>query len=170
LPKIGMYVTADADATPHRSGVGPAANCTATVSTVDVIMAVDISLGTSATLHALVTNYNCNTKDATNPATGCPIHIATNVSLAFANLPKGAVAAKNATFRLIDSSHGWGYTGFVANGKPLYPTVDQIAVEMKASEVISQSLPIVNANGVLSVALPDLEPYASVHVTVNLAL
>ena len=171
LPRTGVFVNADAGAgATRRDGVGPAANCTATAGTVDVITAVDASQGSSLVLHALVDNWSCNIKDATDPSTGCPIATASGVVLRFTNLPAGAQAPPSATLGLIDSTHAWGKTAFVANGSPLYPTPAQVAAELAASRVVPAQLAVTSAGGVLSVTLPDLEPYATAHVTIVVAL
>jgi len=170
LPTVGIFVNADTGGFPRRTDVSlsPAANCTATIGTVDVITAVDTSLGTTIALHALVTNYNCNVNDATNPATGCPIANATGVTLRFINLPKGVLVPDSATMKLIDSKHAWAKNAFVAAGSPLYPTAAQIEAEMEASQLIPQALPVAYNGGILSITLPDLEPYASLQVVINL--
>ena len=59
LPTTGLFVNADAGGSPRRAGLTAAANCTANVGTIDVIAAVDASLGTTVILHALVSNWNC---------------------------------------------------------------------------------------------------------------
>lgn len=167
----GVFVNADADGEPRRAGLTAAGNCTATVGTVDVITAVDSSLGTTLVLHALVTNFNCNIHDAANSTTGCPISTASGVTLTFQNVPADAHAPANATFSLIDSTHAWGRNAFVANGSPLYPTPAQIAEEMTASLVVPVGISIsVGAGGALTVTLPDLEPYATAHVTIELSI
>ena len=172
LPQTGIFVNADAGGTARRTDVAlsPAANCTATIGTVDVITAIDASLGTSIALFALVTNFNCNTHDATSPATGCPIANATGVVLNFKNLPKGVTVPPTATMKLIDSTHAWARNAFVANGSPLYPTQAQIDAEMLASQVAAEPLPITFSAGTLSMTLPNLEPYASLQVVINLAV
>jgi hypothetical protein len=105
LPSTGVFVDADAGGAPRRAGSGPAARCTATVGTVDVVTAVDASLGTTVVLHALVTNFNANVADGTNPATGLPIATASGVTLTFANLPAGAVSS--GAFRDSDHKFEW---------------------------------------------------------------
>ena len=58
----------------------------------------------------------------------------------------------------------------MANGSPLYPTPAQIAAEMEASLVVPVAIPVSAGGGALSITLPDLEPYATAHVTITLAL
>jgi hypothetical protein len=72
--------------------------------------------------------------------------------------------------KLIDSTHAWARNAFVANGSPLYPTQAQIDAEMLASQVVAEPLPITFSAGTLSMTLPNLEPYASLQVVINLAL
>ena len=170
LPSTGIFVDADAGGTPRRAGTGTAARCTATVGTVDVITAVDASLGTTVILHALVTNFNANTNDATNPNTGLPISTA-SVVLTFTNLPANAVLPANASFTLIDSTHAWAKPVFVANGSPRYPTQAQIDAEMQASLVVPVGIAIEQlGGGKISVTLPDMEPYATAHVIIEAAI
>ena len=167
----GVFVNADTGGAPRRAGLSAAGNCTATIGTVDVITAVDASLGTTVVLHALVTNFNCNIKDAADPATGCAISTASGVMITFQNVPANSQNPGNATFSLIDSTHAWARTAFVANGSPLYPTPAQIAEEMTASLVVPVGIPIdVGNGGALSVTLPDLEPYATAHITIELSI
>lgn len=168
LPTTGIFVNAAAGGSPRRANLTAAGNCTATVGTVDVITAADASLGTTVFLHALITNFNCNVKDAADPSTGCAIETASGVSLSFANLPARAVAPANASFSLIDSTHAYARNAFVANGSPLYPTPSQIAAEMEASLVVPVPLAIVSQGGMLTVTLPDLEPYATAHLVIEL--
>jgi len=171
LPTRGLFVNADAGGSPRRAGLSEAGNCTANVGTIDVITAVDASLGTTIVLHALVSNWNCNVHDAADPRTGCAIATAPGVVLRFTNLPSNALAPANATFSLIDSTHAWARNAFVANGSPLYPTPAQIAAEMEASLVVPVPVGVRAAGGgALAVTLPDLEPYATAHVTIELAV
>ena len=171
LPQTGIFVDADAGGAPRRAGTGPAARCTATVGTVDVITAADTSLGTTIVLHALVTNWNANVNDATNPSTGLPIETASGVVISFANLPANAVFPANATFSLIDSTHAWAKPVFVANGSPLYPTPAQISAELEASRVVPVGVAIAQlGGGKVSVTLPDLEPYSTAHVQIEFAV
>ena len=170
LPTTGLFVNAEAGGSPRRAGLSAAGNCTANVGTVDVITAVDASLGTTIVLHALVSNWNCNVKDAADPKTGCAIDTATGVSIKFTNLPANAQPPASASFSLIDSTHAWARNAFVENGSPLYPTPAQIAREMEASLVVPVSIPVSAGGAALSITLPDLEPYATAHVTVELSL
>ena len=171
LPSTGIFVDADAGGEPRRAGTGPAARCTATVDTVDVITAMDSSLGTTLILHALVTNWNANVNDATNPATGLPISTASGVVIAFMNVPANAVVPVNASAALLDSTHGWARNAFVANGSPLYPTQAQIDAEMQASLVVPTGIAIAQlGGGKISVTLPDLEPYSTLHLVIELGL
>jgi hypothetical protein len=171
LPQTGIYVNADAGGEPRRAGTGPAARCSATVGTVDVITAVDSSLGTTIILHSLIANWNANTIDATDPTKGLPITTASGVVIAFENLPAGAVFPANASFALIDSTHAWAKPTFIAFGKPIYPTQAQLDAEMEASRVVPVGVAIRQlGNNKIAVTLPDLEPYASAHVTIEFAV
>ena len=171
LPSTGVFVDADAGGTPRRAGTGPAARCTATVGTVDVIAAADASIGTTLILHALVTNWNANVQNATDPATGLPIATASGIVVAFANLPAGAVVPANATAALIDSTHGYARPAFVRNGSPLYPTQAQIDAEMQASLVVPVAVPVASlGGGKISVTLPDMEPYSTLHLVIEVGV
>ena len=171
LPSTGVFVDADAGGAPRRAGTGPAARCTATVDTVDVITAVDASLGTTLILHALVTNWNANVNDATDPKTGLPISTASGVTLTFASVPANAVVPVNASAALLDSTHGYAKPVFVANGSPRYPTSAQIAAEMQASLVVPVGVAIAQlGGGKIAVTLPDLEPYSTLHLTIELGI
>ena len=170
LPATGVFVNADAGGSPRRAGLSAAGNCTANVGTVDVITAADAPPGAPIVLHALVSNWNCNIHDAADPSTGCAIAAASGVVITFANLPASAKAPASAAFSLIDSTHAWARNAFVANGSPLYPTPAQIAAEMEASLVVPVAIPVSAGGGALSITLPDLEPYATAHVTITLAL
>ena len=171
LPQTGIFVDADAGGAPRRAGTGPAARCTATAGTVDVVTAVDASLGTTVVLHALVTNFNANVDNATDPAAGLPIATASGVTLTFANLPAGAVFPANATVGLIDSTHAYAKPVFVANGSPRYPTPAQIDAEVQASLVVPTGVALAQlGGGKVSVTLPDLEPYATAHLVIEFAL
>jgi len=171
LPKYGMFVNADSNGEQRRSGLSSAGNCTATIGTVDVITAVDVSLGTTAVLYAYVTNWNVNVNDATNPATGLPITTQSGVVINFKNLPANAVAPSQGTISLIDSTHGYARPTFEKNGKPLYPSQAQIDEEMEASLVIPQPIQVSNVGGnAISVTLPDLEPYATALIVIELDL
>ena len=171
LPATGVFVDADAGGAPRRAGTGPAARCTATAGTVDVVTAVDASLGTTVVLHALVTNFNANVDNATDPAAGLPIATASGVTLTFANLPAGAVFPANATVGLIDSTHAYAKPVFVAHGSPRYPTPAQIDAEMQASLVVPTGIALAQlGSGKVSVTLPDLEPYATAHLVIEFAL
>ena len=132
---------------------------------------MDSSLGTTLILHALVTNWNANVNDATNPATGLPISTASGVVIAFMNVPANAVVPVNASAALLDSTHGWARNAFVANGSPLYPTQAQIDAEMQASLVVPTGIAIAQlGGGKISVTLPDLEPYSTLHLVIELGL
>ena len=170
FPTAGVPVTADAGRAARRPGAGPAAACTATSGTVDVITAIDISLGTTLSLHALVTNYNANVNDATNPATGLPISTASGVVVRFANLPAGAVLPTTATVTLLNSTVGWARPTWVAAGSPEYPSSDEIAAELGASVPARITLPLTAAAGTVAVTLPDLEPYAFASLVIEIAL
>ena len=171
LPKTGMFVNADSNGEPRRAGLTLAGNCTATVGTVDIITAIDTSLGTTAILYAYVNNWNMNVNDATNPSTGLPISTQSGIVINFANLPSNSVAPAQATFSIIDSTHGYAKPVFEKNGRPLYPTQAQIDEEMEASLVVPQPIQIVNGGGnTISVTLPDLEPYATALVVIELDL
>ena len=168
FPKAGVPVEADADGTPRRSGLGPAGNCTATIGTVDVITGVDFSLGTTVRLAALVANWNANVANATDATTGLPIETAAGVVITFSGLPAGAVLPANATLVLMDSTHGWARTAWVAAGSPLYPSVSEIEAELAASQLIEQPIALSPAGpGAASVTLPDLEPYATAMIVVE---
>ena len=171
LPSTGVFVDADAGGAPRRPGSGPAARCTATVGTVDVVTAVDASLGTTVVLHALVTNFNANVENATDPTTGLPIATASGVTITFSGLPARAVLPTAASLSLIDSTHAWARPAFVANGSPMYPTPAQIAAEQEASLVVPVPIPLVDhGGGQVSFTLPDLEPYATAHLVIEVAL
>jgi hypothetical protein len=171
LPSTGVFVDADAGGAPRRPGSGPAARCAATVGTVDVVTAVDASLGTTVVLHALVTNFNANVENATDASTGLPIATASGVTLTFANLPAGAAFPANASFALIDSTHGYAKPVFVANGSPRYPTPAQIDAEVQASLVVPSDIALsLLGGGKVSVTLPDLEPYATAHIVIEFSL
>ena len=169
FPRVGVPVDADANGTPRRSGLGPAGTCTATVGTVDVITGVDFSQGTTIRISALFANWNFNVNDATNPSTGLPIETASGVVLSFAGLPKGAIIPSNATFTLLDSTHGWARPAWVAAGSPLYPSAADIDAELAASQLVPQPIPILEGGspGVVSVTIPDLEPYATALLVVE---
>ena len=119
VPTAGIPVNADANATPRRTGLGPAGSCTATAGTVDVITGVDFSLGTTIRVAALVANWNANVQNATDPSTGLPIETASGVILTFSGLLAGAVLPANASVTLLDSTHGWARPTWVAAGSPL---------------------------------------------------
>ena len=122
-------------------------------------------------LHALVTNFNANVENATDPTTGLPIATASGVTLTFANLPAGAAFPANASFALIDSTHGYAKPVFVANGSPRYPTPAQIDAEVQASLVVPTGIALSQlGGGKVSVTLPDLEPYATAHLVIEFAL
>jgi hypothetical protein len=119
FPTAGIPVNADANATPRRTGLGPAGSCTATAGTVDVITGVDFWLGTTIRVAALVANWNANVQNATDPSTGLPIETASGVILTFSGLLAGAVLPANASVTLLDSTHGWARPTWVAAGSPL---------------------------------------------------
>jgi len=169
-PTAGVPVAADAGGAPRRPGAGPAAACTATAGTVDVITAIDASLGTTLSLHALVSNWNANVNDATNPATGLPIATAAGVVVRFAGLPAGAVLPPTATVTLLNSTAGWARPAWVAAGSPEYPSSDEIAAELAASVPARIALPLTAAAGAVMVTLPDLEPYAFAALVIEVAL
>jgi xylan 1,4-beta-xylosidase len=171
FPKTGIFVSADANGTPRRSGVGAASNCTATVGTVDIMTAIDTTLGTTISLHALVTNWNANVNDAADPSTGLPIATASGVVITFAGLPAGAVLPPTASITLLDSTHGWARPVWVAAGMPEYPSAAEIEAEMEASTLVPVSFPLVSAGGnTCSVTFPDLEPYAVARLTIEFAV
>jgi xylan 1,4-beta-xylosidase len=171
LPSTGVFVDADAGGAPRRPRSGPAARCTATVGTVDVVTAVDASLGTTVVLHALVTNFNANVENATDPTTGLPIATASGVTIKFSGLPAHAVLPTAASLSLIDSKHAWARPAFVANGSPMYPTPAQIAAEQEASLVVPVPIALLDhGGGQVSFTLPDLEPYAVARVLVTIAV
>ena len=155
-------------AAPKRPG--PAANCTATIGTLDVIAAADASLGTTVSLHALVTNFNANPNDALNSSTGQPITTEVGVTIVFSNLPHGAQLPANATITLLDSKNGWARPVWVAAGSPLYPSKEELEAELAASQPATLSVPIVVSQGAASVTLPDLEPYAVALVVLEYGL
>ena len=77
----------------------------------------------------------------------------------------------NATVSLIDSTHGYAKPTFVKNGSPKYPTQAQIDAEMQASLVVPVAVPIASlGGGKISVTLPDLEPYATLLLRVELGV
>lgn len=171
LPKTGMYVNADSNGEPRRLGLSAAGNCTATIGTVDVVTAIDTSLGTTAILYAYVTNWNVNVNDATNPTTGLPITTQSGIVINFSGLPSNAVPASQGTFSLIDSTHAFARPIFEKNGQPLYPTQAQIDEEMQASLVIPSPIQVVNQDAsTISIVLPDLEPYATALVVIEVML
>ena len=176
LPPTGLPVTvtaagAQAPPTPpkHAARAGPAAAATATSGTVDVIAAIDKSLGTTIVLHALVTNFNSNVKDQENATAGLPIATERGVTLVFAALPAGAVASPSASVSLLDSTT-WGKAQWIQSGSPRYPTPAQIASELQASEPRVLLVPAAVAGGAATVILPDLEPYAVAYVRLELAV
>ena len=170
FPAAGVPVVANAGGSARRPGAGPAAACTATSGTVDIITAIDASLGTTLSLHALITNFNANVNDATNPATGLPITTASGVVVRFANLPAGAVLPATATVTLLNSTAGWARPVWVATGSPKYPSSDEIAAELAASVPARITLPLTAAAGTVAVTMPDLEPYAFASLVIELGL
>ena len=170
LPPTGLpVVVSSGPAAPpkHAARAGPAAAATATSGTVDIITAIDASLGTTTSLHALVVNYNSNIKDQEDPSAGLPIS-AENVTLTFANLPAISVVDAFATVSLVDSK-SWGKAQWIKNGSPTYPTAAQIASELQASLPARVSVPVAVAGGAATVALPQLEPYAVAYVRLEFA-
>lgn len=171
LPATGVFVDADAGGAPRRPGSGPAARCTATVGTVDIVTALDARLGTTLVLHALVTNFNANVVNATDPSSGLPIATASGVTVTFVGLPAGAVLPASASLSLLDSTHAWARRAFVANGAPLYPTPAQVAAELEASLVTPTPVPLRDlGGGRAAFTLPDLEPYATARVLIEVAV
>ena len=170
LPTTGVPVVAVAGTEPSTSATrrGAAAGATATSGTVDVITAVDATLGTTLRVSVLVTNFNMNIKDTEDPSQGLPIAPAT-VTLAFA-LPTGATPAATATLTLLDSTHGWAKPAWLAAGSPTYPNASQIDTEMQASAFGTTSAPLALAGATLTLALPIMEPYAVVLVEFELLL
>ena len=157
LPRAGVPVSVTGAAAPATA---TAAAATATSGTVDVITAVDDSLGTTVRVVALVANYNMNIGDTEQPSAGLPIAPA-SPTLLF-QLPAGASSAPTATLTLLDSKHGWAKPAWLAAGSPTYPNASQIAAEMDASQFGAASIPLSVAGQVLTAALPVMEPYAVV--------
>jgi len=166
----GVPVQGGAGASPKRTGLGPAGNCTATVGTVDVIAAADASLGTTVSLHALVTNFNANSNDALNASTGQPISTEVGVTIVFSNIPPGAHLSPSASITLLDSTHGWARPVWIAAGSPLYPSAEEIKAEMFASVPGTLTVPVTASQGSATVVLPDLEPYAVALVVLEYVL
>ena len=168
----GIPVDADAGGTPRRTGTGPAALCTATVGTVDVITAIDVGPGTTLALRALVANWNFNVADSANASTGLPIATAAGVVVTFAGLPAGAILPSVGTAHIVNSTHGWARPVWVAAGRPRYPSTAEIDDELAASFPVAVSVLVVAAPGgaSLNVTLPDLEPYAFLSLSIEVAL
>ena len=105
MPTTGVPVTVTGQprvARRHRAGAASAA--TATSGTVDIITAVDDSLGTTVAVAALLTNYELNIKNTEDPTEGNPIATET-VTVVF-TLPPGATPSASASLQLLDSQHG----------------------------------------------------------------
>lgn len=166
----GVPVNADAGGTPRRAGMGPAALCSATVGTVDIITAIDASLRTTVALRALVLNWNTNTADAANATTGLPIATAAGVVVTFKGVPAGAVVPATATVWIVNSTHGWARPVWVAAGSPRYPSTAEIDAELLASAPVAVTLPVAAANGSVAVTLPDLEPYAFLSLSIEIGV
>ena len=166
----GLPVAVQGAAVRAAANLGPAAAATATSGTVDVISAVDATLGTTLALHALVTNYNINIDDTEDPSKGLPIESESGVTLSWTHLPAAAVVSVNATVTLLDATHGWAKPTWVAAGSPVYPSRSEIDAELAASEPAVFSLPVTIAGTTASVVLPTLIPYAVAHVVVEYAL
>jgi len=145
-------------------------NATATVGTVDIVTAIDKSLGTTWRLHALATNWNANVVDALNASAGLPISTMKNVAVTFEGVPKGATIPPTASVSIIDTTHGNAQPTWVASGKPKYPTQKEIDAEMQASLVIPVQLPLISTGSGVSVTLPDMIPYSVVLVIIEVAL
>ena len=171
LPATGLPVVVTSGPAPlprHAARAGPAAAATATSGTVDIIAAIDGSLGTTTSLHALVTNFNSNVKDQENATAGLPIATEAGVTVVFANVPSGASIAANASVELLDSTT-WGKAAWIAAGAPLYPTPAQISAELEASLPKRINVPVVVNGRSVSVTLPPLEPYSVAYVRVEFA-
>lgn len=165
LPSAGVpvTVTGQRQRAPRR-GRGAAAAATATSGTVDVIAAVDDSLGTTVKVYALLTNYELNIGNTEDPTAGNPIATEA-VTLTF-TLPAGALGVSPAaSLQLLDSTHGWAKPAWIAAGSPTYPNASQHAAEMAASAIGSASAPLLRAGSTLTLALPPMEPYAVILAT-----
>ena len=105
LPTTGVPVTVTGQprvARRHRRGAASAA--TATSGTVDIITAVDDSLGTTVAVYALLSNYELNIGNTEDPSAGNPISTET-VTIVF-TLPPSATPSASASLQLLDSQHG----------------------------------------------------------------
>lgn len=162
FPRSGVPVSAPGQ-TPRSPALGPAAAATATVGNVDVMTAMDASQGTTVSLQALVTNYNYNGQNATDPSVGLPVQTEA-VTLEWTGLPGTAQLPSNATITLIDSTHAWAKPVWIAAGSPTYPTAAEIQAEMDASALVAQPIGYTSSNSggvvTITITLPPLEPYA----------
>jgi xylan 1,4-beta-xylosidase len=169
LPATGLPVSvAGAEPVPPARS-GPAARATATSGTVDVIAAVDASLGTTVSLHALLTNFNANIEDQENATTGLPIATESSVSLTFSGLPPGAALPSSATVQLLDDEHGWAKKVWLAAGSPAYPSRQEVQAELAGSlpAVLSVPLSAGSSAGSVQLTVPALRPYAVAYVKLD---
>ena len=118
----------------------------------------------------LPSSRSININDTEDPSTGLPIATESGVTLEFTGLPPGAALPANATVTLLDSAHGWAKPTWLAAGSPTYPTPAQIEAELAASAPATIYVPVSTAGGTATVVLPDLLPYAVMHVVVEYAL
>lgn len=148
-----VVVSGGASARQYTNAAGAVVG--ATDGTVDVCVTTSGS-PTNMQVTALVSNYNISSGLPPAPQ---------NVTLIFVGVA-GAVWPPTATLVVIDTIHSNPWAVWVASGSPTYPAPTEIADELAASQLSSQTIPLVPAGpGSYAATVMLSAPYALARLT-----